>query len=512
MAFGMCLKDIPMSAVKGRVGACSESLQQNIIKKAVMEFEPVIGLEIHIQLNTKTKIFCGCSTQFGSMPNTQLCPICLGLPGVLPVLNEEALKKAILAGLALNCKISKYSKFDRKNYFYADLPKSYQLTQFNKPLCYNGYIDISTNSGEKRIGITRVHLEEDAGKAIHSKDPLNRFSMLDFNRSGVPLIEIVSDPDIKTPDEAYNYLKSIKSIMKYLNVSDCNMEQGSLRCDVNISLREHGEEIFGDKVEIKNLNSFKAVKMSLDFEIRRQNGLLADGKAIHKETRLWDSKENKTFTMRAKEDAHDYRYFPDPDLTPIFIDDEMINEIDKLLPELPREKLNRFIAKYNLPYYDAEILTSTKDLADYFELTVKKGANPKRVSNWILSEMLAKVNNAEDILSFAVSPNHLSGLINLIGNNTISGKIAKSVFEEMIKTGNSAEKIVEEKGLKQLTDIDTIEKMIDKVIDNNLDSINDYRKGKEKAFKFLMGQIMKETKGKANPKLVNILLIKRLKS
>lgn len=475
-----------------------------------MQYEPVIGLEVHVQLNTQSKIFCSCSTKFGAFSNSQTCPVCLGLPGVLPVLNEEALRKAILAGIALNCSISQYSKFDRKNYFYPDLPKAYQISQFDKPICYNGYIIINTEKYNKKIGITRLHLEEDAGKLIHSDDPQKNISYVDYNRTGVPLAEIVSEPDMRSSEEAYAYLQNLKSIMKYLEVSDCNMEEGSLRCDVNISLRETSEHEFGEKVEIKNLNSFKAVKMAIDYEIHRQGRVLNAGEKIIQETRLWDAEKNETFSMRSKEEAHDYRYFPEPDLPPVRIEESYIKIIMETLPELPDQKKERFISEFSLPEYDAGVLTSTKQLADYFESTVKSGANAKKASNWILSELLAHVENTEKMESCKVKPLQLAKLIGLIDDNTISGKIAKNVFGTMLETGNNPEAIVEEKGLTQVTDTSFIEKLVDEVIRSNQQSVEDYKNGKEKALKFLVGQIMKESRGKANPQIVNEILIKKL--
>ncbi len=475
-----------------------------------MEYEPVIGLEVHVQLNTKTKIFCSCSTKFGSEPNSQTCPVCLGLPGVLPVLNREALKKGILAGMALNSRISQYSKFDRKNYFYPDLPKAYQISQFDKPICEGGYVEIEANNKKKKIGITRLHLEEDAGKSIHSEDPARNISYVDLNRTGVPLAEIVSEPDIRSGDEAYEYLQKIKSLMKYIEASDCNMEEGSLRCDVNISIRKKGASEFGEKVEIKNLNSFKAVRSAINYEIERQTRMIQYGNKIHQETRLWDADKNETYGMRSKEDAHDYRYFPDPDLAPVILDSAFIDEVKKELPELPDEKRERFIAQYNLPQYDAGVLTSIKQLAQYFESVVEKGADPKKASNWIMSELLGKIDDAEKIDAFPVTAEMLAGLLKLIKNNTISGKIAKKVFDEMIKTGKDAETIVEEKGLKQVTDTAEIGSMIDRVIENNPKSVEDYKNGTKKALGFLVGQVMKESKGKANPQMVNEILVKKL--
>ena len=476
-----------------------------------MEYEPVIGLEVHVQLNTESKIFCGCSTRFGAEPNSQTCPVCLGLPGVLPVLNEEVLKKAVLAGLALNARVSGNSKFDRKNYFYPDLPKAYQISQYDRPVCTGGYLEIMSESAKKRIGITRLHLEEDAGKSIHADDPSKNISFVDLNRTGVPLVEIVSEPDIRSGEEAYQYLQKLKSVLKYIQVSDVNMEEGSLRCDVNISLRKKGETQFGQKVEIKNLNSFKAVRSSINYEINRQADMLESGEKIEQETRLWDDSSGATFGMRSKEYAHDYRYFPDPDLPPVIISEEYVRKVRETLPELPDSKLERFIAQYNLSGYDAGILTSSRELAAYFEAAVKAGAQPKKASNWITSELLAKIDDTEKISSFPVTPVMLASLLVLIDNGTISGKIAKTVFEEMILTQKSAEKIVEEKGLKQVTDTAVIESIIDAVIKKNPDTAASFRDGKEKALAFLVGQVMKESKGKANPRIVNELLVKKLK-
>ena len=476
-----------------------------------MEFEPVIGLEVHVQLNTRSKIFCGCPTAFKAEPNSQTCPICLGFPGTLPVLNEEVLRKAIMAGLALNATVSEYSKFDRKNYFYPDLPKAYQISQFDRPICSGGYIEVTTGAGTKRIGINRLHLEEDAGKSIHSDEPGNRLSYLDFNRSGMPLAEIVSEPDMRSAEEAYEYLQNLRTIMKYLDVSDCNMEEGSLRCDVNISLREKGASKLGEKVEVKNLNSFKAVKTAIEFEIRRQAGILEDGGSIVQETRLWDADRGMSFSMRSKEEAHDYRYFPDPDLPPIKPGAEYVTKIRESIPELPGPRRERFIAEYGLSAYDAGVLTSARPLADYFESVVKHGAAPKKASNWIQSELLARVDNPENVGSFTVKPEMLTALLALIDDDTISGKIAKTVFDEMVQTGADPSDIVREKGLVQLTDMGAIESIIDRVIAENPESVADYKSGKERALKFLMGQAMKESKGKANPRIVNDLLLKKLR-
>lgn len=477
-----------------------------------MQYESVIGLEVHVQLNTETKIFCGCSTKFGAEPNSQTCPVCLGLPGVLPVLNGEVLRKGILAGLALNCEIAGYSKFDRKNYFYPDLPRAYQISQYDMPVCKKGYIDIPVENGMKRIGITRLHLEEDAGKLIHSEDKSENVSFIDLNRTGVPLAEIVSEPDMRSADEAYNYLQKLKSIIKYTGVSDVNMEEGSLRCDVNISVRLKGEEKFGEKVEVKNLNSFKAVKAAINYEFDRQVDLIEAGEKnlIIQETRLWDPEKQVTFSMRTKEDAHDYRYFPDPDLTPVIIDSSFVEELKKSLPELPDQKRERFVAEYSIPLYDAEVLTSVRQLSEYYEDVIKNGANPKKASNWIMSELMGQIQDPEDIMNFPVKSTDLASLLKLIDDSTINGKTAKAVFREMIETGKKPEVIIEEKGLKQVSDTSEIEAIIDKVIASNQQSVDDYRNGKEKAMGFLVGQVMKESRGKANPQMVNEILIKKL--
>ena len=476
-----------------------------------MKYRTVVGLEVHAQLNTKTKIFCSCKTDFGASSNTQSCPVCMGLPGVLPVLNKSALEKAIRAGLATNCTISKYSKFDRKNYFYPDLPKAYQISQFDKPICLSGKITIKTSDNStKDIRLNRIHLEEDAGKNIHSEDSAKNVSYVDFNRAGVPLIEIVSEPDISSGDEAYEYLTRLKQILRYVGVSDCNMEEGSLRCDVNVSIMPENSDVLGTKVEIKNLNSFKAVKQSIDFEYNRQLQMKEYNEPIVQETRLWNASKLETYSMRSKEEANDYRYFPDPDLSPIILDDEYIEKINADLPELPSVKIKRFMEQYELPYYDAEVLTSTRELADYYEKTLSFKTNPKKTSNWIMSELLAHVEDSEKMDGFIVTPSNLAKLLKLIENNTISGKIAKTVFEDMLKDGSDAEEIVNKKGLMQVSDSGEIEAIIDKVLSANPQSVKDYSEGKMKAFGFLVGAVMKETKGKANPQMVNEILKSKL--
>ncbi len=474
-----------------------------------MRYEAVIGLEVHAQMLTETKIFCGCSTKFGGEPNTQTCPVCIGMPGVLPVLNKKALEYAIKTGLAMNCKISKYSRFARKNYFYPDLPKGYQISQYELPICENGYIEIIVDGYVKKIGITRIHMEEDAGKNIHEET--GQYSFVDLNRAGVPLMEIVSEPDIRSPQEAVAYMKKLRTILRYLGVCDGNMEQGSLRCDANVSVRPLGQEGFGVKVEIKNINSFKFVEKALEYEIKRQIKVLTEGGKIIQETRLWNSNSGITESMRGKEEAHDYRYFPEPDLVPIVVDQKWIDEIKAQLPELPDIRRERFVSVYGLPKNDADFLTSEKALADWYEEAVKLGGQPKAVANWIMGDMMRFLNeDNKTIEECTLRPSQLVGLLKLIDNGTISGKIAKIVFEEIYKTGNDAERIVKEKGLVQISDASEIEKVVDDVISKSLKEVERYKAGEEKLMGFFVGQVMKLTKGKANPQIVNELLKKKL--
>jgi aspartyl-tRNA(Asn)/glutamyl-tRNA(Gln) amidotransferase subunit B len=472
------------------------------------KYEAIIGLEVHAQMLTDTKIFCGCSTKFGSEPNTQTCPVCTGMPGVLPVLNRKALEFAIRTGLAMNCKIAPYSRFARKNYFYPDLPKGYQISQYELPICEHGYIEIVVDGEKKRIGITRIHMEEDAGKNIHEGD----HSLVDLNRTGVPLMEIVSEPDIRSPKEAVEYMKKLRTILRYIGVCDGNMEQGSLRCDANVSVRPVGQEEFGTKVEVKNINSFKFVERALDYEIKRQIKVLEEGGTLVQETRLWDSGAGVTLSMRTKEEAHDYRYFPEPDLVPVTVDEKWTEDIRATLPELPDAKRERFISEYGLPEYDADLLTSERALADWYEEAVKSGGQPKAVSNWMMGELMRLLNEANaSIEDCPVKPAQLAGMLKLIDKGTISGKIAKTVFEEMYKTGKDAETIVNEKGLVQITDENAILKTVDEVLASNPKEVERYKNGEEKLIGFFVGQVMKLTKGKANPKAVNELLRKRLK-
>ncbi len=479
------------------------------------DYEPVIGLEVHVQLATKSKLFCACSTEFGAEPNKNTCPVCLGWPGSLPVLNEQALKFAIKVGLALSCEVSQRLKFDRKNYFYPDLPKAYQISQYDMPVNKGGFllIDVKTSEGgiqERRIGITRAHLEEDAGKLLH--EGIKDGSLVDYNRGGMPLLEIVSEPDLRSPEEAYAYLVSLKAILQYLEVSDCNMEEGSLRCDANVSVRKKGETQFGTKAEIKNMNSFKAVQKATQYEIERQINVLENHERVIQETRLWNETKGQTFSMRSKEEAHDYRYFPEPDLVPFTISRETVEAIRQTLPELPVAREKRFMKDYGLSQYDAFVLVQEKNLGDYYEDCLKEKGNPKLVSNWIQSELLALLNEHKvSIENSPVKPRDLAGLVRLIENNTVSGKIAKDVLPAMFETGQSAEAIVKAKGLEQVTDTKEIEAIAERVIQANPKVADDFRAGKKQALGFLVGQLMKESKGKANPQLANQILEQKLK-
>ncbi len=474
-----------------------------------MNYEAVIGLEVHAQMLTGSKIFCGCSTQFGSGPNSQTCPVCIGMPGVLPVLNRKALEFAIRTGLATNCTISSHSRFARKNYFYPDLPKGYQISQYELPICENGYIDIIAEGEAKRIGITRIHMEEDAGKNIHEGG--GAYSFVDLNRAGVPLMEIVSEPDIRTPGQASEYMKKLRTILRYLRVCDGNMEQGSLRCDANVSIRPVGRPELGVKVEMKNINSFRFVEKALEYEIKRQIRTLEEGGRIMQETRLWDPSTGTTQSMRSKEEAHDYRYFPEPDLVPIMASEDWIKGIKASLPELPDAKRTRFITEYGLPEYDADLLTAERSTADWFEAALKAGGNAKAVSNWMMGDLARLLNeNNRTMEECPLKPDQLSGMIKLIDSGTISGKIAKTVFEEMYRSGKSAGEIIKEKGLIQISDTGAIEKAVEEVIAKSPDEVGRFRGGDEKLMGFFVGQVMKATKGKANPQLVNELLKKKL--
>jgi len=473
------------------------------------KYEAVIGLEVHSQLLTDSKIFCGCSTKFGNDPNSNTCPVCLGHPGVLPVLNKKVVEYTTLMGLATNCKVNEHSIFARKNYFYPDLPKGYQISQYEEPICENGFIEVYPKNGSlKKIGITRIHMEEDAGKSIHDQ---SSDTLVDVNRCGVPLMEIVSEPDIRTAEEAYLYLSKIKQIVQYLGICDGNMEEGSLRCDANISVRLKGENELGVKTEIKNMNSFRNVERAIEYEIKRQIESIEDGERIVQQTLLWDADANEVYPMRSKEEAHDYRYFPDPDLLPVIVNEEWKDEIAKTLPELPDAKLKRFVSEFSLPVYDSEILTQTKSLAKYFEELISFTDEYKLASNWVIGDVLAVLNDKKiEISDFPVTPVNLGKLINLIKTGTISGKMAKEIFPIMMENNSDPELIVKEKNLVQISDTSEIEAIIQKIIDANPEQVEEYRAGKEKVFGFFVGQVMKESKGKANPKLVNEILRKML--
>ena len=471
------------------------------------DYEPVIGLEIHVQLQTNSKIFCSDSTQFGSHDNENICPVCTAMPGALPVLNEKAVEFSVRTGLALNCEIRKNSVFARKQYFYPDLPKGYQISQYDQPICEKGYVDYVLDGQKKRVGITRAHMEEDAGKSTHHGD----YTLINLNRAGIPLLEIVSEPDIRTATEAAEYARTVRKIVRYLGVCDGNLEEGSLRCDCNVSVRKKGAAKFGTKVEIKNINSFRFIEKAIEYEIQRQIDCIEGGETINQETRLYDPDKNRTFSMRSKEDAHDYRYFPDPDLLPVAIEDAWIEKIKKNLPELPLARAERFAADYKLPEYDAMIMTQEKDIAEYFETVAKVSGNPKAASNWVMTDLLRDLNESKKEISVSpISATQLGQMIALIDKGTISGKIAKAVFAEMWTSGKDADVIVKEKGLTQITDTSAIEKIIDDVLAANPGNVESYRAGKDKLFGFFVGQAMKATKGQASPDMVNELLKKKL--
>ena len=479
-----------------------------------MNYEVSIGLEVHVELLTESKLFCGCSTRFGASPNSQTCPVCLGLPGVLPVINKKAVEYTLSTALALNCKASSFSRFARKNYYYPDLPKNYQISQYEEPLARQGYLEFELEGKPRKVEIERVHLEEDAGKLIHGEATENieekDMSFVDYNRTGIPLMEIVTFPVISSPEEAYQYLVNLKKILKYLKVSDCNMEEGSLRCDANISLAPKGEKR-GTKTELKNMNSFKEIREALALEIKRQSYLLDKGKRIIQETRLWDSKKKKTYPMRSKEWAHDYRYFPEPDLLPLEIEEKWIEELKAKLPELPQARCQRFIREYSLPPYDAGVLTDSKELADYFEECLKSFPQPKQVSNWIMGEFLRLLKEENiTVEKVKVNPTQISKLLKYLKKGTISGKLAKVIFEEMFKTGREAKEIIKLQGLKQITNEKSLRKVIEEVLEQNPQAVSDFKKGKGKALGYLVGELMKKTKGKANPGLVNKLLREKL--
>ncbi len=475
---------------------------------AYSDYESVIGLEIHAQFLTDTKIFSSSSAKFGGGDNEHVDAVCMGMPGTLPVLNKKAIDFAIKTGLALNCEVRKKSVFSRKNYFYPDLPKGYQISQYDQPVCEKGFLDITIEGQKKRIGITRAHLEEDAGKSTHHGD----YSLVNYNRSSVPLLEIVSEPDLRSPQEAAEYARAVRSILRYLGVCDGNLEEGSMRCDCNVSVRKKGEKKFGTRTELKNINSFRFIEKAIQYEIERQVDVIESGQAIVQETRLYDSTKNKTFSMRSKEEAHDYRYFPDPDLLPLIISQAEIDAAKAKLPELPQQRALRFQTQYGLPEYDSDILTVEKEMADYFEAVVKECSNAKAASNWIMTELLRELNNSKkEIAESPVSAKMLAELIQLIDKNTVSGKMAKTVFMEMFKSSKSAGDIVKSQGMSQITDENEIGKIVEQVILANPNQTAEYRSGKDKLFGFFVGQAMKASKGQANPELLNKVLKEKLK-
>jgi aspartyl-tRNA(Asn)/glutamyl-tRNA(Gln) amidotransferase subunit B len=478
-------------------------------------YEAVIGLEIHVELNTKSKMFCSSAVTFGEAPNTHVCPVCLGLPGSLPVVNKQAVEHTILIGLALDCRIAEFTQFHRKNYFYPDMPKNYQISQYDLPLCIGGRLEVLAGDHERTVGITRVHLEEDTGKLIHvgkgGRIAEADYSLVDFNRAGTPLAEIVSEPDIGTPQEARAFLQKLRSILLHLGVSDCNMEEGSLRCDANISLRSAGAAELGTKTEVKNMNSFRGLVRALEFEIGRQLELLEAGERVVQETRHWDAARNITTSLRSKEEAHDYRYFADPDLVPMEFSADWIEGLRSRLPELPDARAARLIAKFGLPAYDAAFMTQTKAHGDYFEAVMAAFTDAKSAGNWIMGELAAHLNAANlDIEDSPVAPRELASLLALIDDGTISGKMAKEVFKEMFETGQAAEQVVEAKGMKQITGQDQVAALVDKVLERNGKAVEEYRAGKKQAFGFLIGQTMAESKSQANPRLVNEILRAKL--
>ena len=474
-----------------------------------MNYETVVGLEIHAELATATKIYCSCPNQFGGAVNTQCCPVCMGMPGTLPVLNKKVVDFGIMAGLATNCSITKFGKQDRKNYYYPDLPKAYQISQFDLPLCTNGYVEIDMDGTPKKIGITRIHIEEDAGKLLHEASKSN--TLVDFNRCGVPLIEIVSEPDMRSSEEAYVFLETLKSILEYTGISDCKMQEGSLRCDVNVSVRPEGQKEFGTRTEMKNVNSFKAACRAIDYEAKRQIEELEKGNIITQETRKWDDEKGVSIPLRSKEEAHDYRYFPEPDLLPIVVSEEWVNEMKAQLPELPSIRQKKYVANYGLSEYDASQITLNKELSDFFEATVAAGANGKTASNWILSDISRLLNEKELTPSeIPFSPEQLAEFTKLIDGNVISSAGGKKVIEELFENPRSPEAIVKEKGLAQISDESELLNVVKEVIDANPQSVSDYKGGKDRAIGFLVGQTMRATKGKGNPQILNKLIKEEL--
>jgi aspartyl-tRNA(Asn)/glutamyl-tRNA(Gln) amidotransferase subunit B len=482
--------------------------EMRVAPEVMARYEPVIGLEVHAQLKTQTKAFCGCSTRFGDAPNKNTCPVCLGLPGALPVLNRKAVELAVRASLALEARIHERSRFARKNYFYPDLPKGYQISMYELPLATEGTLEIEIEGRKKKIGITRLHMEEDAAKNLHEGFPdSDKWSYIDFNRGGVPLVEIVSGPDIRTPAEAYQYLNTLKQVLEYTDVSDCNMEEGSLRCDANVSVRPRGAAKFGTKVEVKNLNSFRYLAHALEFEIERQIGVLESGGRVTQETRLWNVAGGRTESMRSKEFAHDYRYFPDPDLLPVSVSESLIAEVYRGMPELAGARRERFVKQYGIAAYDAEVLTAGRALADYFEAVVRAGAASKVAASWVSVELLRRLNDAgKDINDCPVKPEALAGLLKKVEGGEITAASGKKVFEKMFETGKSAAEIIAAEGMAQITDAGTIEAIARQVAAKSPENVAKYKSGSDGVFKFFVGQVMKETRGQANPQLVNEIL------
>ncbi|MFL6462816.1 MAG: Asp-tRNA(Asn)/Glu-tRNA(Gln) amidotransferase subunit GatB [Bryobacteraceae bacterium] len=483
-----------------------------VADEILTKYEPVIGLEVHVQLGTKTKIFCSCPVEFGASPNTNVCPVCLGLPGALPVLSRQAVESAISAAIALHCKINPFSRFARKNYFYPDLPKGYQISQYDQPLAEHGYVDVIVGSEKKRIGVTRVHMEDDAGKSIHDgfKDS-DRYTYVDLNRSGTPLIEIVSEPDMRSSDEAYAYLTELKQMMQYIGVSDCDMEKGQLRCDANVSVRLRGAPKFGTKAEVKNLNSFRFLKMALEYEIERQVELLESGGQVVQETRLYNVETGRTVSMRSKEHAHDYRYFPEPDLVPLRVSEHWLHEVKSHLPELPADRRERFVSSYGLREYDAQVLTSTRSIGDYFERAVTASGDGRLTANWVVGDLMGLLKAAgKEITESPVSAEHLGELVALINKGELSGKLAKEILPKMFESGEPASTIMEREGLRQISDTGALEKLVDDAIAANPKQVEQYKAGKTTLLGFLVGQVMKASRGQANPAAVNEALKKKL--
>lgn len=483
-----------------------------VLEEILTKYEPVIGLEVHVQLGTRTKIFCSCPVEFGAAPNTNVCAVCLGLPGALPVLSRQAVELAISASLALHCHVNSFSRFARKNYFYPDLPKGYQISQYDQPLAEHGYVDILTANGKKRIGVTRVHMEDDAGKSIHEgfKDS-DRNTYVDLNRSGTPLIEIVSEPDLRSPEEAYVFVTEIKQMMQYLGVSDCDMEKGQLRCDANVSVRLRGAEKFGTKAEVKNLNSFRFLKLALEYEIERQTELLETGGEVVQETRLYSVETGKTVGMRSKEHAHDYRYFPEPDLVPLRISEHWLHEIKGKLPELPADRRERYVREYGLREYDAAVLTATRETGDYFEKAVKVNGDARATANWVIGDLMGLLKSAgRDLNDSPVHAEYLGQLIALINKGELSGKLAKEILPKMFETGDSPDAIMEREGLKQISDAGALEKIVADVLAANQKQVEQYKAGKTTVIGFLVGQVMKASRGQANPAAVNETLKRKL--